>query len=126
MNTAILTGRLTKEPETRYTQNGKAVTQFTIAINRYSKDKESNEADFIPIVVWGKSAEYCANNLQKGDKVLVNGRIQTRNFDGKDGKKVYITEVVALIVEAFGKKEHKETTPESFGSEIDMNDEPPF
>lgn len=95
LNRAILIGRLTKDPELRYTTAGVAVTQFTLAVDRpTSKDKEK-EADFINIVVWRQQAEACANYLRKGRLAAVEGRIQIRNYDNNEGRKVYVTEVVA-------------------------------
>lgn len=95
LNRSILIGRLTKDPELRYTPNGVAVTQFNLAVDRpRTKDKEQ-EADFIPIVVWRQAAEACANYLKKGRLCAVEGRIQIRHYDNKEGHKVYVTEVHA-------------------------------
>lgn len=108
MNNVVLIGRLTRDPELRYIPNsGTAVSTFTLAVDKnLSKDKKAEmesrnqpTADFIRIVVWGKTAENCANFLNKGKLVGVNGRIQTGSYDDKDGKKVYTTEVVANTVE---------------------------
>ncbi|RQD69475.1 MAG: single-stranded DNA-binding protein [Tindallia sp. MSAO_Bac2] len=97
MNSVILIGRLTKDPELRYTNTGKAVANFTVAINRsFGKD---SEADFIPVVVWEKQAENCANYLSKGSQVGVQGRIQVRTYEAKDGGTRYVTEVVGNNVE---------------------------
>lgn len=134
MNKVILAGRLTKDPEIRYTQTGKAVASFTLAVNRrFSKDKENKTADFIPIVIWDKLAEVCGNYLNKGSQVLIEGRIQIRNYDGKDGKKHYITEVIAQELEFMGSKSTNNNTtgavPEaakSFGSEVPPDEEIPF
>src|SRR6185312_4462740 len=94
LNRVILIGRLTKDPELRYTPNGVAVTQFTLAVDRpYSKDKK--EADFIPIVTWKQQAEHCANYLRKGRLAAVDGRLQIRSYENNEGRKVYVTEVVA-------------------------------
>lgn len=95
MNRVVLIGRLTKNPELRFTPGtGKAVATFTIAVDRkFSKEKK--ETDFIPIVVWGKQGESAANNLEKGRLVAISGRIQTRNYEGKDGIRRYVTEIVA-------------------------------
>ncbi|KGK88011.1 single-stranded DNA-binding protein [Clostridium sp. HMP27] len=96
MNKVILIGRLTKDPELKFTPGeGKAVTTFTIAIDRRTGKDGKKEADFIPCVVWGKQAEIIANYSGKGKQICVSGRIQTRNYDNKEGKKVYNTEVVA-------------------------------
>ena len=97
MNKAILMGRLTKEPEVRYSQNNLAVCNFTLAINRrFSKQQaEEKQADFIPIVTFGKTAEFCEKYFRKGQQVAVVGRIQTRTWDDNEGKRRYITEVIA-------------------------------
>ena len=96
MNKVVLIGRLTKDPELKFTPGtGTAVATFTLAVDRrFSKDGQK-EADFIPIVVWGKQAESTANYMNKGKMMGVSGRIQTRSYDAKDGTKRYITEVVA-------------------------------
>ena len=96
LNKAILIGRLTKDPELRYTPaNGIAVTTFTVAVNRpFTNQQGEREADFIPIVVWRKQAENCANYLNKGSLVAVDGRIQVRTYDDKEGQRRWVTEVV--------------------------------
>ncbi|MGV8153410.1 MAG: single-stranded DNA-binding protein [Alkaliphilus sp.] len=97
MNSVVLIGRLTKNPELRFIPSGKAVATFGLAVNNsFSKEKT---ADFFNIVVWGKAAENCANYIAKGRLVGVKGRLQTRNYENKQGIKVYITEVVADQVE---------------------------
>lgn len=96
MNKVFLLGRLTKDPEVRYTTSGKIVAQFTIAVDRpYTNAEGQKEADFFPIVIWGKSAETAGNSLTKGQRVLVEGRVQIRSYDAKDGAKRWITEVIA-------------------------------
>ena len=95
MNRVILVGRLTKDPELRYTQSGKGVASFNIAVNRPFKTNGEQEADFINGVVWGKPAENLANYMKKGSQIGVDGRIQTRSYDNNEGKRVYVTEVVA-------------------------------
>ncbi|QDX91101.1 single-stranded DNA-binding protein (plasmid) [Brevibacillus laterosporus] len=96
LNRVILIGNLTKDPELRYTPNGVAVATFTLAINRpYSGSNGEKETDFINIVAWRQLADLCANYLAKGKKAAVEGRLQTRSYDNKEGKKVYVTEVVA-------------------------------
>ena len=138
MNKVILVGRLTKDPEVRYTPTGKVVASFTLAVNRgFTTKDNAQEADFIPIVVWGNSAEFCGNNLNKGSKVLVDGRLQVRSYDAKDGSKRYVTEVIANNLEALerrqgasvAKSEDKDKVQDvvqSFGSDVDLNDEVPF
>lgn len=96
LNRVILIGRLTKDPELRYTPQGIAVAQFTLAVDRgFSSNREEREADFIPIVVWRQQAETCANYLRKGRLAAVEGRIQVRNYDNNEGRRVYVTEVIA-------------------------------
>jgi single-strand DNA-binding protein len=100
MNRVVLVGRLTKDPELRYTPSGVAVANFTLAVNRaFTNQQGEREADFINCVVWRRPAENVANFLKKGSLAGVDGRIQTRNFEGQDGKRVYITEVVAESVQ---------------------------
>lgn len=89
-------GRLTKDPEIRYLPSGVAVTTFFLAVNRnFTNQQGEREADFIPIVVWRGLAETCAKYLSKGRLVAVSGRIQTRSYEGRDGQRRYVTEVVA-------------------------------
>jgi len=96
LNRVILIGRLTKDPELRYTPAGVAVTQFTIAVDRpFSSQQGEREADFIPVVTWRQLAETCANYLRKGRLTAVEGRLQIRHYDNNEGKRVYVTEVIA-------------------------------
>ncbi len=97
MNKVILMGRLTKDPELRYTTtNNTAVCSFTIAVDRkFSKPGEERQADFIPIVAWNKTGEFCSKYFNKGKQIALVGRMQTRTWDDNEGKKHYITEVVA-------------------------------
>ncbi|MFD3155370.1 single-stranded DNA-binding protein [Haloimpatiens sp. FM7330] len=96
MNRVVLIGRLTKDPELRFTPgNGTAVATLTLAVDRRFKSAGQPEADFIPIVVWGKQAESTANYMSKGKLIGISGRIQTRNYEAKDGTRRYVTEVVA-------------------------------
>ncbi|MEN0922115.1 single-stranded DNA-binding protein [Listeria monocytogenes] len=100
MNRVVLVGRLTKDPELRYTPAGVAVTTFTLAVNRtFTNQDGEREADFINCVVWRKPAENVANFLKKGSLAGVDGRVQTRNYEGNDGKRVYVTEIVAESVQ---------------------------
>lgn len=99
INNVSLTGRLTKDPELRYTPAGVAVAQFTLAVNRpFANQEGEREADFINIVVWRKPGENAANFLKKGSLAGVEGRIQTRHYDNDEGRRVYVTEVVANMV----------------------------
>ena len=96
LNRVILIGRLTRDPELRYTPAGVAVTQFTLAVDRpFTTGQGEREADFIPIVTWRQLAETCANYLKKGRLTAVEGRIQVRNYENNEGKRVYVTEVIA-------------------------------
>ena len=111
MNKIVLMGRLTKDCDVRYTNAGKVVAQFILAVDRPYKDAEGKkEADFITVVLWGNAAEFIANNVSKGKRVLVEGRLQIRSYDDKDGKRVYVAEVVANNV-----------TPIDWNNKDDMN-----
>lgn len=131
LNRVILIGRLTKDPELRYTPNGVAVSTFTLAVNRnFSNQQGQREADFINIVTWKGLAETVANYLVKGKLVAVEGRIQTRNYDNNEGKRVYITEVVAdnvRFLETMSKNEtnvkDKQDPFSDDGNPIDISDD---
>lgn len=126
MNKVILVGRLAQDPEVRYTQTGKAVASFTVAVNRFSGQGQK-EADFIPIVAWEKLAETCGNNLTKGQRVLVEGRLQIRSYETNDGQKRRVAEVVAQTIEFLERKhvpEDKEANP--FGGQVIPEEEIPF
>ncbi|MCD8510951.1 MAG: single-stranded DNA-binding protein [Bacillus sp. (in: Bacteria)] len=100
INRVVLVGRLTKDPELRYTGSGVAVATFTIAVNRpFSNQQGDREADFINCVIWRKPAENVANYLKKGSLAGVEGRIQTRSYDNNEGRRVFVTEVVADSVQ---------------------------
>ena len=116
INRVVLVGRLTKDPELRYTPSGVAVARFTLAVNRtFSNQQGERQADFINIVVWRKQAENTANFLRKGSLVGVVGRIQTGSYDGQDGKKVFTVEVVAENVQ-FLEPKSANNTPNGNGS----------
>ena len=102
MNRVFLVGRLSRDPELRHTTSGMAVCQINVAISRRSGAGRDPETDFINVVVWDKQAENVARYLAKGRQVAIEGRIQTRNYDNNEGKKVYVTEVVANNVEFLG------------------------
>ena len=125
-NKVILLGRLTKDPEIRYTQNQKVVAQFTLAVDRPFKNESGNkEADFIPVVLWGKIAEMVGNSCSKGHRLLVDGRLQIRNFDGKDGQKHWVTEVIGNSIEFIERKEQAKSMGE-MGQEVPFDEEAPF
>lgn len=110
MNKVALIGRLTRDPEIRYTStNNTLVVSFALAVNRrLVRQGEERKADFINIVAWDKTGEFCSKYFKKGMQIAVIGRIQTRNYDDKDGKKIYVTEVIAE--EVYFAETKKETT----------------
>lgn len=126
LNKIILIGRLTREPDLRYTASGLAVAKFTLAVDRrVSKDRE-READFIDVVTWQKLAETCASYLGKGRLVAVDGRLQIRTYDDNQGIRRKAAEVVAENVRFLDKpKEGQATSGDSlpFGNEVDFNEE---
>ncbi len=131
MNKVILVGRLARDPDVRYTQSGKATASFALAVNRRAGQGKEQQADFIPIVAWEKLAEIAGNNLIKGSQILVEGRMQVRNYEDKNGQKRYVTEVIAQNIEFLGSKPSGEksgmpTGAESFGSEVFPDEEIPF
>lgn len=96
LNRVILIGRLTKDPDLKYTPAGVAVTNFNLAVDRpFSSSGGEREADFIPVITWRQLAETCANYLRKGRLTAVEGRIQVRNYENSEGKRIYVTEVIA-------------------------------
>ena len=116
MNKAILIGRLTRDPEVRYTSSNRAVCQFSIAVDRPFTNQQTGqrEADFINVVVWDKRAENVGKYMSKGRLVAVEGRIQTRNYDNNEGKRVYVTEVVADNVQFLESKNAANSGASSF------------
>lgn len=130
MNTITLLGRLTKNPEARYTSTGKAVTLFTLAVNRpYTNSDGQREADFINCQAWGKTAEVIGNHVSKGDRLLTEGRLQIRSYTDKEGVKRYATEVVVNRVEFIEQKKDVKTEAspmDDFGSADFEQDSIPF
>lgn len=131
INKVTLVGRLTKDPELKFTPGtGTAVTTFTLAVNRRFKKEGQPEADFIPIVIWGRMAESTANYKRKGEMIGISGRIETRSYEAKDGTRRYVTEVIAEEVEFIGNKKdgqaaEQQNTWESGYSEVN-DDNIPF
>jgi single-strand DNA-binding protein len=123
MNQIFLVGRLTSDPEVRFSPQGKAVCTFTLAVDRpYRKDHEK-EADFIKHVVWDKRGESCGNNLRKGSEVATVGRLQIRSYDGKDGQKRWVTEVIVSEIQFlnnYGKKDSNQQKDDT--GEINLDD----
>ena len=133
MNKVVLIGRLTKDPELRFSPGtGIAISRFTIAVNRRKKEDGTQEADFIPCVAWRKQAENLANYQKKGNQIAVTGRIQTRSYDGKDGIKRYVTEVIAEEIQFLDKvnREINQSSGADYDSgwsdPVDDDDEIPF
>lgn len=150
INNTVLVGRLTKDPDLKYTANGTAVATFTLAVNRNFTNQDGNrEADFINCVIWRKSAETLANYARKGTLLGVTGRIQTRSYENQQGQRVYVTEVVVenfqLLESRSTNQQHKNNDLNNFngqgasnknnnesagdpfgGSSIDVSDDLPF
>lgn len=135
MNKVVLIGRLTKDPELRYTESNIAVATFTLAVNRnHTNSNGEREADFINIVVWRKQAENVKDYLFKGSKVAIEGTIQTRNYEDDNGNRRYITEVIANSLEFLDSKKDSNSKQENdnnpfadFGQQISIDpDELPF
>ena len=117
MNKAILIGRLTKDPELRTTPTGRNVCQFSVVVSRnFTNANGEREADFINCVVWDKQAENLVKYQKKGNQIAVEGRIQTRNYDDKDGKKVYVTEILASNISFLDSKGTGATGNTSFNN----------
>ncbi|KUO61906.1 MAG: single-stranded DNA-binding protein [Gracilibacter sp. BRH_c7a] len=138
LNRIVLIGRLTKDPELRYTPNGVAVTSFTLAVDRtYKNAQGEKETDFIPCVVFRQLAELCANYLAKGKLAAIEGRLQIRSFEGQDGQRRWATEVVGDNVRFLSPKDSSNDSSNagsstgsdsfsSFAHEISLDDDIPF
>lgn len=127
MNRVVLVGRLTKDPELRYTPNGVPTCSFTLAVNRtFTNQRGEREADFINCVVWRKPAENAANYLKKGSMAGVDGRIQTRSYEGQDGKRVYVTEVQAESVQFLDSKKNDQQPNNNQSSNQQNKQQDPF
>jgi single-strand DNA-binding protein len=125
MNKAMLVGRLTRDPELRYTGANIPVATFTIAINRtYANQNGERDADYINVVVWRKPAENIKNYLTQGSLVSVEGRIQTRTYDATDGSKRYVTEVVADSVQFLETKSQSRSRGQN-NNDFDFSKEAP-
>lgn len=124
LNRIVLIGRLTADPSLKFTPNGKAVANFSLAVDRQFRNQQGEkEADFINIVVWGTQAENSANFLSKGKLAAVDGRLQIRSYDGQDGQKRWITEVVADNVRFLSPKEGNQTRDNDLGSDVNFSDD---
>lgn len=122
LNRVVLIGRLTRDPELRYTPNGVAVTTFSLAVDRDRKNAQGEkETDFINIVTWRQLAELCANYLSKGKLAAVDGRLQIRSYEGQDGQRRTIAEVVADNVRFLSPKDSSGARSTDFiGTEVDL------
>lgn len=129
LNVVVLIGRLTKDPELRYTPSGKAVCQFRLAVDRGTSNPQGEkETDFFDVVVWEKQAENCANFLSKGRLVAVNGRLQSRQYDAQDGTRRTVIEIVARDVRFLERKADTQGavpggSQSPFGAEVQMGDD---
>lgn len=136
LNRVVLIGRLTKDPELRYTPNGVAVASFTLAVDRNFKNASGErEADFIPCVVYRQLAELCANYLAKGKLAAVDGRLQVRTYDAQDGQRRWVYEVVAENVRFLSPKDGGNSgygassgasDAGTYGHEVSLDDDIPF
>jgi single-strand DNA-binding protein len=127
MNKAILIGRLTRDPEMRTTPQQVAVATFNLAVDRKFKDKDGNRGvDFLGCVAWRGQAEFIGKYIKKGHKISIVGSIQTRTYDDKDGKKVYVTEIVIDEIESMEKREqtnNDEVVTRTEGGFLTMDDD---
>lgn len=130
LNRVVLIGRLTRDPELRYTPaGGVAVTTFTLAVNRrFRAEGKQREADFIPVVAWQKDAENCAKFLVKGSLVAVEGRLQLRSYEDREGQRRNVAEVVAEHVQFLDSRRDKPQEPERAGFDESLigEDDIPF
>lgn len=127
MNNIVLLGRLTKDADIRSTQSGKVVASFTLAVDRPYTQNGKREADFIACQIWGKSAEVLGKSVHKGQRVLLEGRLQIRQYTDKNGNKRTAAEVVTDRFEFIERKEQTETQGmETFGQQMPFDEEIPF
>lgn len=127
MNRVIFVGNLASDVETRTTNSGKTCALFRLAVQRIRSNKDGQrEADFFPVVVWGKAAEACARYLAKGKKAGVGGRLQVRSYQGQDGAKRYVTEIVAEQVEFLSPSLRESGGSAAADGFAEYNDELPF
>ena len=127
MNHFIGIGRLTRDPNVKYTQSGKAYASFTLAIDRRKSGAGNQQADFISCVAWEKTAEVISQYTGKGRKIAVEGRIQTRSYDGNDGAKRYVTEVVVQSMEFCDSKGGQQLSDaKEFGGTMVSDEDIPF
>lgn len=127
MNNIVLLGRLTKDADIRSTQSGKVVASFTLAVDRPYTQNGKKEADFIACQIWGKSAEVLGKSVHKGQRILLEGRLQIRQYTDKNGNKRTAAEVVTDRFEFIERKEQTEPQGmETFGQQMPFDEEIPF
>lgn len=127
MNKVILTGRLTAEPELKYTSNDKAYTRFTLAVNRnFKKENGESEADFISVIAWEKRAETICKYVKKGNKIGIDGRIQTGSYDKEDGNRGYLTDVIVNGLEFLESKSKDDRPASDYRSAEEEKEVDPF
>ncbi|WP_421757497.1 single-stranded DNA-binding protein [Companilactobacillus farciminis] len=126
INRVVLVGRLTRDPELRYTANGAAVASFTIAVNRqFTNSQGERETDFINCVIWRKAAENFTNFTHKGSLVGIDGRLQTRNYENQQGQRVYVTEVVVENFSLLESRKGAENQQQNSSNTNDYSHQPP-
>ncbi len=124
MNKVVLIGRLTKDPEVKYTQSGKAVARFILAVDRRFSKEQERQADFISCIAWDKLAETIGNYLSKGKKISVEGRIQTGSYEAQDGSRRYTTDIIVNEIEFLEPKQQSEqATGEQFAGQPGIVDD---
>lgn len=122
MNRIVITGNLTRDPESHTTQSGISSSKFDVAVQRRYKGADGQrEADFLTVVAWRQTADFCNKYLKKGAKVAVEGSIQRRSYDAQDGSKRWVVEIIADSVESLSRPEGKPDKPE--GGFVEINDE---
>ena len=118
INSVVLVGRLTKDPELRYTPSGVPMARFTVAVNRtFSNQNGEREADFINCIAWRNQAENLSNFMRKGSLIGVTGRIQTGSFEGQDGKRVYTTDVIADSIQFLEPRSNQDPRPSDYATQ---------
>lgn len=127
INNVTLVGRLTKDPDLRYTSSGKAVASFTLAVNRrFTNQAGQREADYIQCVIWGKSAETLANYAKKGSLIGIVGRLQSRSYENNEKQRVYVTEVVVETFQFLESKTANEQRQNNQNNQQNDNSDPNF
>jgi single-strand DNA-binding protein len=126
LNNVVLIGRLTHDPELRYTTSGTAVASFTLAVERSRTNNGEKQTDFLPIIVWGKLGELCSQYLAKGRLAGIRGRIETRSYENREGQKVRVTEIVAEEVKFLDRGEKSEPAKPSTQPAASRYEDDPF